>query len=112
MCATAVLMMMLAVSAFAADVTGRWKASIEGPQGPMDLMFTFKAEGDRVTGTVASPMGELPLTDVKVEGDQISFTVSTDQFSVVHTGTVAGDEMKLKVDMMGEAREMVAKRQP
>jgi len=110
--AAAVLVMVLAVSAFAADVTGKWKASIEGPQGPMDLMFTFKTESDKVTGTVASPMGELPLTDVKVDGDQIAFTVSTDQFSVVHTGTVVGDEMKLKVDMMGEAREMVAKRQP
>lgn len=110
--AAAVLTMVLAVSAFAADVTGKWKASIEGPQGPMDLMFTFKTEGDKVTGTVASPMGDLPLSDVKVDGDQIAFTVATDQFSVVHKGTVVGDEMKLTVDMMGEAREMVAKRQP
>ena len=41
----------------------------------------------------------------------ITFTVATDQFTVVHKGTVVGDEMKLKVDMMGEAREMIAKRQ-
>ncbi len=56
-------------------------------------------------------MGELPLSDVKVDGDQHHVHRATDQFSVVHTGTVVGDEMKLKVDMMGEAREMVAKRQ-
>ena len=82
--------MVLAVSAFAADVTGKWKASFEGPQGPLDLMFTFKTEGDKVTGTVASPMGDLPLSDIKIDGDQITFTVSTDQFSVVHTGTGRG----------------------
>ncbi len=55
--ATAVLTMVLAVSAFAADVTGKWKASFEGPQGPIDLMFTFKTEGDKVTGIVDQPDG-------------------------------------------------------
>ena len=109
--AAAVMTMVLVVSVWAADVTGTWKAAFEGPQGAMELSFTFKTEGDKVTGSVTSPMGELPLSDVKVDGDNITFTVATDQFSVVHKGTVVGDEMKLKVDMMGEAREMVAKRQ-
>ena len=54
---------------------------------------------------------DLPLSDIKVDGEKIEFTVATDQFSVVHKGTVAGDEMTLSFDMMGETRQMVARRQ-
>ncbi|MGV3515841.1 hypothetical protein [Luteitalea sp.] len=111
MLATALLTLAFTVAAFAADITGKWKASIDGPQGAMDLVFTFKADGDKFGGTVASPMGDLPLSDIKVDGEKIEFTVATDQFSVVHKGTVAGDEMTLSFDMMGETRQMVARRQ-
>ena len=54
---------------------------------------------------------DLPLSDIKVDGEKIEFTVATDQFSVVHKGTVAGDEMTLSFDMLGETRQMVARRQ-
>ncbi len=107
---TAVLILFFAFSAFAADVAGKWTASVQGPDGDMQLVFDFKVDGDKLTGTVDSPMGAMPISEGKVDGDNITFTVATDQFTVVHKGTVAGDEMKLKADIGDRTMEMTAKR--
>jgi hypothetical protein len=74
---TAVLVLFLTLPAFAADPTGKWKAAMQGPDGEMQLTFNFKLDGDKVTGTVEGPMGEMPITEGKMEGDAISFTVET-----------------------------------
>lgn len=108
--AAALVTMVLAVSAFAADVTGKWKASFEGPNGAMEITFDLKVDGDKVTGTASGPMGDQPITEGKTDGDNITFTVETDQFKVVHKGTVSGDEMKLKVEIGDQTMDMVAKR--
>ena len=107
---TAVLILLLTLPAFAADPTGKWKAAMQGPDGEMQLTFNFKLDGDKVTGTVEGPMGEMPITEGKMEGDAISFTVETPNFKVVHKGAIQGDEMKLKVDMGERTMEMTAKR--
>lgn len=107
----ALMILALAVSAFAADVSGKWKASVEGPDGQtMEIVFAFKVEGAKLTGTATGPMGEMPISDGRLEGDAISFTVGGDDFKVVHKGKVSGDEMKLKVEMGERTFEMTAKR--
>lgn len=103
--------LILAVSAFAADVSGKWKATMQGPDGNgMELTFNFKVDGTKLTGTVTSQMGDMAITDGKVDGNTITFTVDAMDQKVVHTGTVTGDEMKIKVDFGGQAMEMTAKR--
>ncbi len=106
----AVILLVLAVTgmAFAADPTGKWKATLQ--DGGMELTFTFKLEGDKLTGTVAGEMGEFQISEGKVEGDNIGFTVSTDQFKVVHKGVIAGNEIKLKADMGDQAFDMILKK--
>lgn len=106
----AILLFLISVSAFAADVTGEWSATVQGPDGDMQLVFNLKQDGGKVTGNVEGPMGEMAITAGNMEGDTISFTVEADQFKVVHKGTVSGDEMKLKVDMGERSLEMTAKR--
>ena len=102
--------LLLAVSAFAADVTGKWKATTEGPNGQMEITFDLKADGNKLTGTATGPMGQVPISEGKLDGDKISFTVETDQFKVTHKGTVSGDEMKLEVNIGDETMQMTAKR--
>jgi hypothetical protein len=107
------LALFLAASASAADVAGKWKSSAPSPDGQtMELMFTFKVEGAVLTGSVAGPMGEMPISEGKLEGDAISFTVDAGGFKVMHKGTVTGDTMKLKVDMGDQSFEMTATRVP
>jgi len=104
------LICLSAVSLFAADVTGKWTAAIEGPQGQMELLFDFKQEGEKLTGTSQSPMGEMTISEGKVEGDVITFTVATDQFKVVHKGKVEGDQIKVTVEIGDRQMDFVAKR--
>lgn len=77
----------LTLSAFAADISGNWKATAEGPNGSMERTFVFKVEGAKVTGeTTSSMMGKSTITDGQIDGDTVTFTV---------TGNIGGNEMKL-----------------
>jgi hypothetical protein len=109
--AMAVLALGFVVSAFGADVAGKWQAQVQTPDGQdMQVTFNLKTDGDKVTGTVEGPMGEMPITEGKVTGDNIEFTVEANDMKIVHKGTVSGDEMKLKVDIGDQTMEMTAKR--
>jgi hypothetical protein len=89
------------VAGNAANFDGKWKGSIEGPNGSMDLVFTFKVDGAKLTGTVSSQMGDNEITNGKVEGDSISFVVDTGQMKISHKGKMEGDVIKLKFDFEG-----------
>jgi len=67
---TAVIGCALALVAVASDVSGKWRAEFTTPDGTQRVnTFTFKVDGDRVTGTVAGVQDETPIKDGKVSGD-------------------------------------------
>jgi hypothetical protein len=112
-----VLMAVFSLTVLAADASGTWKASIETPNGAMENTFTFKVEGDKLTGTITmGQMGEGPISEGKVDGDNVSFAVvrefNGNEFRINYKGKVAGDEMKLTGEVVGRDRtfEMTAKR--
>ncbi len=62
------LMAVFALALFA-DAAGTWKASIETPNGAMENTFTFKVEGDKLTGTITmGQMGEGPISGARWRG--------------------------------------------
>ena len=85
----------LAATAFAADVTGKWVGNVETPNGPLELTYEFKADGETLTGTVASPMGSLPLDKGKVAGKVLTYQVALEGNVITHEATVndAGTEI-------------------
>lgn len=105
-----ILSALFAVPSFAADVNGRWEGTVSGPNGDFQLTFNFKAEGAKLTGTVESPNGEIPIEDGKVEGDHISFKTHFDDNEINHEGTVSGDTIQLKVEGPWGTSEMTLKR--
>ena len=86
------------------DVTGVWEMTVESPQGSMTITATYKQEGETLTGTHVSEMGEAPLKGT-VKGVDIAYTLTIDmggqQFTIAHTGKVDGDTIKgdLKVEI-------------
>ncbi len=104
------LLLLTCLLAFGADVAGKWKASIEGQDGPREVMFTFQVTDGKLTGTATGPQGEAPITEGKVEGDKVSFTVESGQFKAVMTGTVTGDDLKLTGQVGDRNFELAAKR--
>ena len=52
-----------AITASAADISGNWKATAEGPNGAMERTFVFKVDGNKVTGESTSQMmGKSPIS--------------------------------------------------
>jgi hypothetical protein len=112
------LLALFAFSALAADISGNWKATAEGPNGAMERTFTFKQEGAKLTGETTSEFtGKSVITDGKVDGDAITFTITAkfgDQdVTINYKGKVAGSEIKLTSQMAGADNpfEWTAKKQ-
>ncbi len=106
----------LALTASAADINGTWKATAETPNGTFETTFTFKVDGGKVTGKVASQMGEADISEGKLDGDDLSFVVvrnfQGNDFKLSYKGKVSGDEIKLSITFPGRdgAFEMTAKK--
>ena len=135
------LMLVVAFALMAADITGKWVAEQPGRNGgpPRQTTFDLKANGATLTGTMTGGMGgggrrggggggggggaaatpqAREISDGKVDGNNISFTVKVDfngQTMVSkYEGVLSGDELKLKVTRDGQngpaTSEMTAKR--
>lgn len=103
--------LLMAAMAMGADVTGKWKATVSGPDGQkMELTFDLKSEGEKLTGKVLSEMGEMEIVDGKVEGDKISFAVAMQDMKIGHKGTVSGDKMQIQVEIGEQKMDMSAER--
>ncbi len=101
----------LALVALAADVSGKWRAEFTTPDGTQRTnTFTFKVDGDKVTGTVAGSQDETPIKDGKVTGDRISFTADRPFGTFTYKGTISGDEIKFAVQFNDNNFEITAKR--
>ena len=96
------LLAVLALAAFAADITGTWKGTIDTPGGTFDNTFILKADGATLTGTLqGGPGGELKIEEGKIDGDKVSFAVNMEFGKLSYTGAVSGDDLKLKVTFGG-----------
>jgi hypothetical protein len=103
-------LLLSAAVCFAADFNGRWEGSISTPNGDAQIAFNFKVDGTKLTGTVESPNGEIPIEDGKVDGDKISFKTHFNDSEVNHEGTLSGDTIDLKVQGPWGESEMTLKR--
>jgi hypothetical protein len=104
------------LTAFAADITGNWKATAEGPNGTMERTFNFKQEGTKLTGeTVSSMLGKSAIADGKVDGDTVTFSITADfggqSMKIDYTGKINGNEIKLKSQAGDNTFEWTAKKQ-
>jgi len=100
--------LMFVTTGFASELDGAWKGKIEGPDGAMELVFTFKVDGNTMTGTVSGPMGEGPISNGKVAGSTFSFDTDGGGMTISHTGTIAGD--KLTISAVQFAMEFTCER--
>ncbi|HWG19084.1 MAG TPA: hypothetical protein VG225_01055 [Terracidiphilus sp.] len=88
-----------ATASAATDVTGAWTADMQSPDGnTMQLTFTFKQDGAKLTGSVQGPQGDpIDIQNGKVDGDKIYWETSFNGMTIQHDGTVNGDEMKVSI---------------
>jgi hypothetical protein len=91
-----------------ADVSGTWALEVETPQGKGTPTFTFKQEGEKLSGQYRGQFGEAPVNGT-IKGRAIEFwidvTVEGNSLRVTYSGTVEKDSMKgtVKLGDFGEA---------
>jgi hypothetical protein len=86
-----------------ADLLGRWTAEFDSPIGVQKYVYEFKNDGAALTGqaTFDHSMGKgtVPLSNLKVDGDKVTFdeplSINGDEITINYSGTLAGDELKL-----------------
>jgi len=113
----ALLLCALAAMVFAADVTGKWTFEQQGRNGAQTVTLTLKADGSNLTGSISGRGGDTEITNGKVDGSNVSFSVVREfqgnKINTKYSGTLSGDELKLKIEIEGRdmpAREVTAKR--
>ena len=98
-------------ASLAQDIAGKWTGTMEGRDGPFDIVCSFKAIADTLTGTVKLPMGEIPISNGRVKGGAFSFDVIFGGRAINHTCTLVADSISMKyLGMEGKMREIILKR--
>jgi hypothetical protein len=90
-------MMLLVSVVLAADISGKWSGDMPGRGGDMTATtFTFKADGEKLTGSMTGPQGEIRGNSIKI----------------LYKGAVSGNEIKMTRERegSGQPREFTIKR--
>ena len=112
------ILLVVALGAFAADVTGKWTYEQAGRQGgnPRTITMNLKADGSKLTGTVSGMMGrggggggtppDMEIMNGKVDGNNVSFETKM-EFNgntrvTKYEGTLSGTDLKLKITREGQ----------
>lgn len=95
---SALCVLSCAIGGRAGAIDGRWEGRMKSPEGEdMQLTFSFKVDGDNLSGSVETPNGDLPISDGKVKGDEFSFVVDAGGNSIDHQCKVSGDTISMKI---------------
>jgi hypothetical protein len=105
----------LAASAYSADVDGKWAGSMSTPNGDVTVNFTFKADATKLTGSTIGPDGnETKIADGKIEGNNLSFSVTFDfggmPFTMNYKGVLSVNQIKFTLDVFDMPLELVVKK--
>jgi hypothetical protein len=99
--AVAVLGLMSAVRA-ADDPTGTWKFTATIGKKSLDGTLKLKAEGEKLTGTIAQGNRDIAISEGTFKNDKVSFSVIREQkgekLTQKYVGTISGDTIKGTID--------------
>jgi hypothetical protein len=80
-------------------IDGNWKGTRETPNGTFEVTYTFKVEGNVVTGTWKTQFGEAKLEDGKIDGKKFTYTISFNEIKINSTAELINEnEIVVKND--------------
>lgn len=110
----AAVLVLAAASCFASDADGKWAGNIETPNGPIPVSFDLKTEGNNVTGVTHGPQGEVKITNGKLEGALLSFSLAFDvggtTMTIRYKGIVSKEKIDFSLTFGGDPTNFVVKR--
>ncbi len=81
-----------------ADVSGDWKLSIEAMGQTLEIGLNLKQDGEKLSGTISSMMGEGEISDGKVKGNKVSAVAKSEfngqEVEIGIKGNIEGDSFE------------------
>ena len=107
------LIWLLAPASQAADIAGQWRGEFDSPIGVQKYLFTFEADGNKLTGKAASEVNgrkrEAELKDGMINGDTVTFvemfSFQGNEMRIRYTGKVSADEIAFTREVGDFAKE-------
>jgi hypothetical protein len=102
-------------SAFAVDFTGKWTGSVKTPGGLQNYVIEIAGADANLTVTATCNDKPSALTDVKLNGDKLTFTepakIMGMDIKVLYTGKLDGEKIKFarKIGVLGNDELVVTK---
>jgi len=85
-----------------ADLTGKWTGTVKSPDGQdFPLTYVFKVDGGKLTGSLQTPQGELPISNGKVNGSDFSFDMDFNGTTISNVGKYYVDSIGLDAEIGG-----------
>jgi hypothetical protein len=99
------LLLFAGYSVFAQNaIDGNWKGTRETQNGTFEVNYTFKVEGNVVTGTWKTQFGESKLEDGKIEGKKFSYSISFNDNKLTSTAELINENEILVKNERGEMK--------
>jgi hypothetical protein len=98
-------LLLIGLTAFSQKpIDGTWKGTRETQNGTFEVTYTFKVEGKVLTGTWKTQFGETTLQNGKIDGKNISYTISINDRTIDYTGEIVSDDEITLKNEMGEMK--------
>ncbi|MFD0749681.1 hypothetical protein ACFQZS_05980 [Mucilaginibacter calamicampi] len=101
----------VAFAAFA-DLTGKWKGTLKFGDNEIELNYTFKVDGENLTGSIGTGQGEFPITEGKIKGNDFTFSLDFNGNKIPNVGKYYGDSTIITQDFNGNKSKIKLTRIP
>lgn len=95
---------------------GAWTLQINSPQGQVTSTLTLQAGGSGLTGEISSPLGSSKVSDVQLNGNELTFSyvinVQGNEIPVTARGTIDGNAIRGAMTAFGQQMEFTGARTP
>jgi hypothetical protein len=82
-------------------IDGIYQVEIDTPMGKQASKLTLKTDGDKLSGTMESPMGTMEFSGGKISGDNVSWEMEISspmgKMNLVYNLKVSGDDISGEV---------------
>ena len=91
----------------APDAAGTWDLNLTTPNGPMTVALTLKKDGEKLSGTIAGPQGEVAIQGTqkdKVVNFNFSVQTPNGPFAITMNGNQEGEAIAGTIDFGGQGQ--------
>jgi hypothetical protein len=82
-------------------LVGKWLAKAVTPNGPVEIEFDLKLDGDKLAGTAAMFQGSIPLSAIKFDDPKLTIELSAGQQDFRLSGTLKDDRFEGTWEQVG-----------